>query len=199
MNDDYIDFFNEEDKKRLSNMLILSRAESGLSQERVALELGITRKTVQNWERGISAPTLPQAISWFRVMKIAAMPYLIQFIFPDMEGISAKDSDDKLRKELLSLIEAMPAEGVRQLMYLLYADHGSSPRAALNLMTAHLQCSLRDRYHHAKIIIDDYKLSYERNETVQPQHIQPNVELIDDAIAQSRTAILNEKNNYMLV
>ena len=195
----YYDYFNEEDRKRLSRMLMLSRAESGLSQEKVALELGIAKKTVQNWERGISAPTLPQAIGWFRVMKVAAMPYFLQFMFPDIEGISKKDSDEKLRKELMKLIETLPAEGIRELMYLFYGNHGSSPRGVLNMVTAHLQTPLRDRYDHASEILSDYKLAVDQNKQVRPEHIQPNVELLENAIKSGREAIIKGKDNYNLI
>lgn len=196
---DYIDTFSEEDRKRLSRMLMLSRAESGLSQEKVALELGIAKKTVQNWERGISAPTLPQAIGWFRVMRVAAMPYFVQFMFPELEGTSKKDSDEKLRKSLISLIETLPAEGIRQLMYLLYGDHGSSPRATINLMTAHLQTPLRDRYNHACAIVNDYKITRDQGLTARPDHIQPDIDLLEKAIAQKREAIVADKTSYSLL
>lgn len=192
-------FFDDEDKKRLSRILMLSRAESGLSQEKVALELGIAKRTVQNWERGISAPTLPQAIQWFKILKVAAMPYFLQFMFPDIEGIGPKDDDSKIRKELINLIEVLPAEGVRQLMYLFYGNHGSSPRGTMNMLTAHLQTTLKDRYNHACMILNDYKLLNDKIETTRPDHVQPNIASLEASIAQSRTAILQNQNNYLTI
>lgn len=194
----YVDYFNEEDKKRLARMLMLSRAESGMSQEKVALELGIAKKTVQNWERGVSAPTLPQAIGWFRVLKVPAMPYFLQFMFPDIEGIGSKDSDEKIKKELLTLIEELPPEGIRQLMYLFYGNHGSSPRGIMNMLTAHLQSPMKDRYSHAVTILEDYKISHEKSNTTKPEHVQPNIPLLEEAIKNARESIINDKENYML-
>lgn len=196
----YVDFdyLNDEDRKRLSRMLMLSRAQSGLSQEKVALELGIAKKTVQNWEKGTSSPTLPQAIAWFRVMDIPSLPYLLQFIFPDIEGIKSKDSDDKIKKELINLIDSLPSECIRQLMYLFYGNHGSSPRGVMNMVTAHLQTPMKDRYNHACEILNDYKLSKEKNQTTHPEHIQPDVELLERAIEEGRKAVINDKNNYSL-
>lgn len=196
MNNDYYDYFSDEDKNRLAQMLMLSRNESGVSQEKVAMELGIAKKTVQNWERGISAPTLPQAINWFRVMNVAAMPYLLQFIFPDMVGTSGKDDDEKLRKNLISVLESLPSEGVRQLMYMFYGDHGSSPRATVNLMTAHLQTPLRDRYTHAAMIMNDYKLSSDKQQTARPDHIQPDIPFLEKSLSAAREAVVNNKENY---
>lgn len=198
MNNEFTLQLDEEDKKRLAKMLILSRAESGISQEKVALELGIAKKTVQNWERGISSPTLPQAISWFRVMRVAAMPYLIQFMFPDLEGITSSKEDNILKKDLIALIDTLPAEGIRQLMYLFFGDHGSSPRATLNLMTAHLQAPLRDRYRHANVILDDYMISAEKEQLSGPDHIKPNVDIIEKSIKLSRKSIIEDQNNYMI-
>lgn len=195
----YNEYFNEADKKRLSRMLMLSRAESTLSQEKVALELGVAKKTVQNWERGISAPTLIQTIEWFRCLKVAAMPYFLQFIFPDIEGIGRQSDDEKIRKELIHLIEVLPAEGIRQLMYLFYGDHGSSPRGILNMLTAHLQSPMKDRYSHASAILNDYKLSADKNQTCRPDHIQPDIELLEKAIQHGREAILNDKDSYNIL
>lgn len=201
MNDDYTnsEYFNEKDKKRLSRMLMLSRAESGISQEKVALELGIAKRTVQNWERGVSAPTLPQAIEWFRVMKVAAMPYFLQFMFPEIEGINPKNDDETIKANLIKLIETMPPEGVRQLMYLFYGNHGSSPRAVMNMVTAHLQTPLKDRYTHASMILNDYNLYNDKVETVKPEHVQPDTEYLETAISQSRKSILQDKKNYITV
>lgn len=193
------DYFNEEDRKRLSRMLMLSRAESGISQEKVALELGIAKRTVQNWERGISAPTLPQAIQWFRVMKVAAMPYFLQFMFPEIEGINPKNDDETIKTNLIKLIETLPPEGVRQLMYLFYGNHGSSPRAVMNMVTAHLQTPLKDRYTHACMILSDYQLHNDKVETTNPEHIQPDVKTLETAISKSRKSILQNKDNYITI
>ncbi len=198
MDNEYVDYFNEEDKLRLAKMLTLARAESGMSQEKVALELGVAKKTVQNWEKGVSAPTLPLAIGWFRVMKVAAMPYLIQFLFPDLAGINSIPDDEDIRDDLISLIETVPPEGIKQLMYLLYGNHGSSPRATLNIMTAHLQCPMRDRYRHAETILSDYKLASDMKEVPANSPIKPNVHMIENAIKYSRDAIISNNDSYIL-
>lgn len=199
--DNYYLSFNEEDMKRLSRMLMLSRAESGLSQEKVALELGIARKTVQNWEKGSSAPTLPQAIAWFKVMKISAMPYFIQFMFPDMEVVGKKTDDKKLRAELIEMIETLPTEGIKQLTYLLCGNHGSSPRAILNLITAYLNTNMSDRYKNAYSIVENYKLSCDSNNNKKVANVNavPDIQLLDKALDRSRKAIIEGKESYMLI
>lgn len=194
-----LDSISEEDKKRLARMLCLSRAESGLSQEAVALELGIAKKTVQNWEKGASTPTLPQAIAWFRVVRVAAMPYFLQFMFPDMEGIESRVSDKKVRENLVAIMEMLPVDGMRQLMYLFYGNHGSSPRAVMNLVTAYLQMPLRDRYQVDCIVQEQYKIARDRNELVREDYVQPNTEMMEKSIAREREAVVKGSDNYMIL
>lgn len=194
-----IDSICEDDRKRLSRMLMLSRAESGLSQEKVSLELGIAKKTVQNWEKGVSMPTLPQAIAWFRIMNISAMPYFLQFMFPDIEGISSKNEDSHIKDGLLSLIETLPAEGIRQLMYMFYGNHGSSPRVALNMITAYLQIPLKERYLIDTMILNSYKITKDTGELKRPDNVQPNIDVLDKALEKEQEALRNEKQSYMMV
>lgn len=46
-------------RAELSGEIFLrSRFDAGISQDHMALALGITRQTIRNWERGISSPTI---------------------------------------------------------------------------------------------------------------------------------------------
>lgn len=194
-----IDYMSEEDKKRLARILALARAESGMSQETLALELGIAKKTVQNWEKGTSTPTLPQAIAWFRVLQVAAMPYFLQFMFPDIEGIKSKASDKHVLESLLALIETLPMEGVRQLMYLFYGNHGSSPRAIINMVTAYLQIPLKERYYIDCAIQEKYEMAKDMSNIVKEEHIQPDEEFMKKSISREREAILENKQSYIMI
>lgn len=194
-----IDSFSEEDKKRLAGMLAIARAESGLSQEAVALELGIAKKTVQNWEKGVSTPTLPQAIAWFRVMKVAAMPYLIQFMFPDIEMKKDNKKDKELLDSLKELIEVLPMEGVKQLLYLLYGEHGSSPRAVVNILAAYLLLPMKDRYQIDCAIWENYKMAEDMGLITSKDTASLDKEIIKIALEREREAILENKNSYLIL
>lgn len=198
-NDTYLEFDEEADRKRLSTLLMISRAEGGLSQEKIALELGVAKKTVQNWEKGTSSPSMSQTVQWFRVLGVAALPYLFQFIFPEMVGIKASDKDEKIRENLIKLIETLPPEGIRQLMFLFYGNHGSSPQGIMNLITAHLQSPMRDRYSHANTILNDYKIAKEKKQLTKPRNVQPNIEFLEKAIEHGRNAVLNDSDKYSML
>jgi DNA-binding XRE family transcriptional regulator len=45
------------DRQELSNSLTEYRSKSGLTQREMAARVGVSRKTLQNWERGRTKPT----------------------------------------------------------------------------------------------------------------------------------------------
>ena len=44
---------------RLASVWLRSRGQAGKTQEYVAKSLGVSKKTVQNWEAGTAAPNWP--------------------------------------------------------------------------------------------------------------------------------------------
>lgn len=185
-------------KERLSRILGVTRTKAGVSQERMALELEVARKTVQNWEKGVTAPSFDQVTAWFQVLGISPLPYLFQYLYPELEGISGADSDERIRDSLEMLIENIPSEGARQLLYLFYGDHGSSPRAILNLMTAHLQTPMKDRVTQAGVIIKNYDIAKKKGTIVGPTHIQPDMTLLHHALEEGEAAVLRDEEVYVL-
>ncbi len=187
----------DDDTKRMARLLMLTRAESGVSQEKVAMELGVSRKTVQNWERGISMPSIIQTIEWFRIMDVAAIPYLIQFLIPDIEEPSGDQKDEQLRNKLISIVESMPMEAVRQLMYLFQGEHGSSPRAVVNFMVASLNMPLKDRHLIDTMILGGYRLVKEMG-IEDKVGVQPVLKVMEEAIEKERAALVKNRENYMM-
>lgn len=171
---------------------------SGKSQEYMALELEVARKTVQNWEKGVSEPSIGQAINWFKVLDVSPIPYLIQVVHKDMDGISAADDLKKLKSSLHQLLDELPEEGVRQLLYLFYGNHGSSPRAVLNMLTAHLQTPMKDRVMHGHLILKNYELASKKGLVTAAHHVQPNQKLLELAIAKGEEAEINNAKAYVL-
>ena len=111
----------------IAEALRTTRNESGKSQEYMSFELGVTRRTILNWENGVSEPSIGQTIKWFKLVDKNPIPFLLQCTYPNMDKISYKDEDSKILASLMQLINDLPAEGVRQLMYLFFGNHGSSP------------------------------------------------------------------------
>lgn len=182
----------------ISKALRSTRNEAGKSQEFMALELEISRRTVQNWENGVSEPTISQATQWFNLVGKNPVPYLLEYAFPVAENLSAGDDDKKLRRVLLELIQSLPEEGIRQLMYLLCGRHGSSPRAIMQLVTAHLQTPLHDRVTQAGVIVRNYEIAKKKGTVTCPDNIQPDLDFLKSALASGENAVINDAREYTL-
>lgn len=189
-----------ERAKRFSKIWWRSRADAGVSQEYVAIGVGVSRKTVQNWEKGISSPDLFQASEWFNVLGLNPLPYFLDFIFPqDVDGIKSKDEDKRIDEALKQLLEQLPAAGKRQLLYMLYGNHGSSPNAVLNLMNAHLQAPLKDRIVHAAMIVENYELEKMLGNLVCPSNIQPDIKMLRTSMENARTTVEKHRSGYHMI
>lgn len=181
----------------ISEALRITRNESGKSQEFMAFELGVTRRTILNWENGVSEPSVSQAISWFKLVDKNPIPYLLQTVYPSMDKISHKDDDTRILTALMQLINDLPTEGVRQLMYLFFGDHGSSPRAVLNMVTAHLQTPMKDRIAQGQLIATNYEIAEKTGTLSRPDHIQPDFEFFLTAIDSAKSAVEKNAKEYI--
>lgn len=181
----------------ITEALRTTRNESRKSQEYMAFELGVTRRTIINWERGVSEPTVGQTIAWFKLVNKNPIPYLLQGVYPDMDKISPNDDDSKILSSLMHVINDLPAAEVRQLMYLFFGNHGSSPRAILQMITAHLQTPMKDRITHGQLIATDYELALRTNTLARPEHIQPDLDCLNEAISSAKDAVEKNAQEYV--
>ena len=181
----------------IAEALRTTRNESGKSQEYMAFELGVTRRTILNWENGVSEPSVSQAITWYKLVDKNPIPFLLQITYPEMDKISAKDTDSKILTALLQLINDLPKEGVRQLMYLFFGKHGSSPRAVLQMVTAHLQTPMKDRIAHGQLVATNYEIAQKTKTLAHPDHIQPDLDCLNAAIVEAKKAVEKKANEYM--
>ena len=164
------------------------------------MELGVSKKTIQNWERGVSSPSLFQGMEWFRVLGINPLPYYLAYIFPDeMDEISPSDDDEIIEKAIMALIEQLPIDGKRKLLYLLWGGHGSSPAAVIDLMTAHLHVPMKERMEQAAIIARSYEINEALNEIVCTDHVKPNMNKLWMAINEATSSLKEGKNEYDLI
>lgn len=94
--------------KRFARIWSLSRSDAGKTQEYMANGLGVSKKTIQNWEKGVSAPDLYEGAEWFRVLGSNPMPYYLAFLYPWLfDGIKPEDDDQEIEEALLFLVKNM--------------------------------------------------------------------------------------------
>ena len=186
-----------ERKQKFGHMLAKARCDVEKSQEYMALELDISRKTVSNWERGLSSPTLQQLTDWFEVLGLNPMKYIYSLMYPDLFDNIDILSDEELDNALVQLFSDMPPIIKRQLLFLFSAQHGSSPVAKMQEWIADLHTPIGARYNVANLVEINYYMAQEMGVLVCDNHVMPDMTLFHDSILQGRDATIKNQNGYI--
>lgn len=184
-------------RNNLSNTLKLSRERAELSQKEMAQKLNVSERTIQNWESGYSEPLFSQLFEWFEVLDIQPQPYLLTLLYQNefmKDEIEFTDSD--VDNTLIALLPGMSMQTKRELLYLFYGSHGSSPTSVLNMVTAHLHTQLRHRINVSEQIITNYEIAESMNEIIEPDHVRPDMNKLKNATQKAKEAILHKKDSY---
>ena len=197
MANDYSEESRVEKAARFAKIWWESRSDAGKSQEYMALGMGVSKKTIQNWEKGISSPNLFQSVEWFNLLGENPMHYYLEFLYPHLfEGLCPDVDDENVEEALLTLIkESTPLER-RQLLYLIAGEHGSSWYSLLQMFTAHCHTSMRSRVAAARLIYENFDLDSKTGELVCPQCVMPDVDMLYHAIYHGKTAVQNGEQGY---
>lgn len=189
-----------EFNQRVARLLSQARYDAGYSQQQVADALGVSKKTIQNWEDGSVSPSISKVFSFFKAIDRQPMPAFLEMLYEDnFKGISAKDEDERITRALIDIVGALPPATKRKLLYCAYGDHGSSALCVLELITAHLQTPLRDRINIANSVRMNYHIAKENGVLAGAEHIQPDVELLDKALSEAYYSVTNNKASYSVV
>lgn len=193
---------NQEDARisratRFAKIWWKSRADAGKSQEFMALGLGVSKKTIQNWEKGTSSPGLFQGCEWFRIMGINPLPYYLAFLYPGLFDQPQPPEDERQVEEaLVLLVRQSTSLEKRQLLYLMAGRHGSSWHSLLQMFTAHCQTSMQSRVTTARNILEDYEMEERTGHLVDTDRVHPDLGILRLAISQGKYAVQNNQSGY---
>lgn len=178
--------------KKVAAIFQRSRYESGKSQEYMAMGIGVSKKTVQNWENGTSVPSILQAEAWFRLLDINPLQFYLEAMLPQDHGLQREDEED-IDEELRERISQLPLQAKQVLLYLFNGQHGSSPYGILQMLAAHLQVPLKDRVLGANVVMQCYEMESQLGNLVHPEAVQPDMEFLKDCICTGKHSV--EKND----
>ena len=182
--------------ERFASMWRKSREDAGKSQEYVARAMGISKKTVQNWESGYSCPDQCQGLEWFHVLGIQPLPYYMEILYPQLEDINPNSSNENLDAVLFDILKDFSADSKRKLLYLFAGNHGSSPSGILEMVIAHLHLPIAQRLNTGHNIITNYQIDKAYGALVEPNEVQPNMALLVQCYENCLSAVQEGKKEY---
>lgn len=183
----------------LSYLISQARIDGGKTQEQIAEIMGVSRSTIQNWEKGNSLPDLDEFGKLCEAAGVNPVPYVLQFYCPlEFEGITGRDEDLRIRNALKLLADNLPIRDCRGMLYVLYGNHGSSQTALIQMMIAHLQTPMANRVIDAKVVADHYEFAEKLGFIVNPENIQPDMNILRQAIKEATDAVFNKESGYFI-
>lgn len=180
---------------RFGAMWKKSRIDAGKSQEYMAKALGVSKKTVQNWEAGFASPSQIMGFKWFDALDVPALPYYLSLLYDEFNGISRDSSDEDVRKALIKLIENLDSETVRKILFLLYGDHGSPIQAIVDLTVAYVHTPLPARIGVADLVVTNYEITSAYKNTAD--HVEPNVPYLRKSIEDGKKAVTKLRKSHL--
>ena len=184
--------------RKIAYMHYKAREKAGRSQEYMALELGVSKKTVQNWERGMSFPDLMQSREWFRVLNINPLPYYLEFISPYKSKNLTSDTND-VDETFKALCDEIPTEAKQAILHLFYGQHGSDPFTVLQLLLAYIHLPLRVRMIPATLITQLYETEKELESIICPNDTLPDLDMLNASILKARVAVMHKEYGYTVL
>lgn len=184
--------------KNFSNIFAESRHDRGVSQEYMAAELGVSRKTIQNWESGISFPNSFQVSEWFRVIGLSKTPYEYKYLNSEIRNNPNLTDEEKLELSFDNIMKELTIVQKRDILYLLTGTYQGDPHSLLQLFVAHAHLPMAYRFSIANQICETYKLCEHANMLRDTDYILPDIECLEKAIQAGRDAAIRGEDSYKL-
>lgn len=187
---------NEYDLQ-VAKALEMARAKAGLSQEKLAKRLGISKPTVASRERGTSPVTLADIINWCVACSIPARRCMDACIYPGLLDYLQEDISTAEKRQILhAAVDEMSNYEVDGWLYLYYGDHGSDPMGVLTEVLANLHTPLRDRVSIVNAIIGHYEMTQSTKTDPDPNGTQPVMDVVRQARDCGQKAALQGVDAY---
>ena len=190
---------NVEMADRIAAMFREARLASGKSQEYVAKSIGVSKKTIQNWESGTAYPNFRYALEWFDCIGVPMYPYLMALLYPaEIDGVKATNDMEEVRRLLDVYVEELDDHHARELLYILHGSHGSSPTGMLDIITTYLHLPLAMRIVLTENIIANYNMAQAIGMAYEDDHVLPKSDTLKRCVESAKQAVISGKESYTL-
>lgn len=179
--------------KKIQDMLTKTRSTAGKTVEQVASDLGVSAKTIYNWEEGLSEPNASQFLNWFDVLGLNPVPYIYEYYYPTFETIAPTDNDKRIIQAFKEVSKSLSPRLMRIIM-VATKRNGSDIECLWELFLAYMQNNQQNKI----LIATDVVTSYELNDPAYPDTVQPNIQKIKLAIEKAKEAYRKGHKSYVL-
>lgn len=174
----------------IASYIYFVRIRAGVSRAKLAGLLGVSERTIKNWEDGVSQPDA----ELFLEMLDACNEHLANVIrhFEFMDIFEGEEADaEQIRQTLITCIRSTTSDEMnRKLLYNLSADHGSDAVAQLNLCTAYNHLPMEDKYDICNLVVGRYLLRKEQNRLIRTEYgVDPDLDYLRKELAKVRKEI----------
>lgn len=187
---------SEHRSRQIIDLLSNARVKRGMSQTRVADHIGVSRKTVQNWENGLGAPDIDQVKDWCEAIGENPMIIFTLFIFGEASGTNLKRKDAKRTTVADYIMARMSDQEIDILFFLITGVSGSSPYPYLQKIGADLSCPISDRVNSAKLIQSSYEMASKTHMTT-PYAPDIDCEALEWAVKLGKEAAISNRRNLL--
>lgn len=182
---------------RTSKALEMARMRSGLSQQKLAAQMGVNRGTIANWEQGLAAISLPMAMRWFTCCGVSVARYMDACIHPGLlEHLEDNLSGMEKRKILIDAIMECSSYEIDALLYMRYGDHGSDHIGVLTEVLANLHTPLKDRVSVCRMVSGNYEIAQATGTDPDPNGTAPKMEILYQAQDAGTEAAMKSNDSY---
>lgn len=187
-----MDYRRQGYKEGLANAHAYARVKAKLSQDYMSQEMGVNKKTIISWEKGLSSPDIDRSFEWFDICGINPLSQYLKVLWPDMDSAANSDNIEQSWDKLSNIL---PESIKRALLFIFTGEHGSSPDALIQMLLAYLHTPLAARATQAITTLNMYKLMRELDKDACPEGTQPDVTVLESAVHNARVEILR-KTHY---
>lgn len=181
-------------RQRRAVFLGAMRSKAGFSRREFAGRVGVSEKTIQNWEAAVSVPDMEQLEAIAKAADCDSSVFLEVYRNP---VLFANSGENGQRKLLHKWLDANGDERTVQILSFLHLTKtGSDKLAQLELFCAYNQLPLYDRQNIARTIAHCYQIAEERGELAAPGDCVPDMGYLLEAIQSGTQAVKEGKDAY---
>lgn len=175
----------------------MARMRSGLSQQKLAAQMGVNRGTIANWEQGLAAISLPMAMRWFTCCGVSVARYMDACIHPGLlEHLEDDLSGMEKRQILIDAMMECSSYEIDALLYMRYGDHGSDHIGVLTEILANLHTPLKDKVTVCRMVSVSYEIAQATGTDPDPNGTAPKMEILYQAQDAGTEAAMKSNDSY---